>query len=68
VKGWTKKFGFIAAYLFQLVFCFFFHQKSWLTLLQHATTHLKIQNLLTIQSFVLFYIQKNILSMNFKYK
>lgn len=31
--GITKKFGFKASYLFQLVFCLIFHRKSWFTLL-----------------------------------
>ncbi|MBD1379665.1 IS4 family transposase [Metabacillus arenae] len=32
--GITKKFGFTASYLFQLIFCLIFHHKSWYTLLQ----------------------------------
>ncbi|MED4306647.1 MULTISPECIES: IS4 family transposase [Bacillaceae] len=30
----TKKFGFTASYLFQLIFCLIFHHKSWYTLLK----------------------------------
>ncbi|MCM3714001.1 transposase, partial [Alkalihalobacillus oceani] len=32
--GITKKFGFPASYLFQLIFCLIFHHKSWYTLLK----------------------------------
>jgi hypothetical protein len=32
--GIKKRFGFTAAYLFQLIFCLIFHHKSWFTLLK----------------------------------